>query len=875
MGEVYRARDTRLGRDVAIKVLHGNVADDEDRRGRFEREARAVAALSHPNILAIHDIGLDGDRHFVITEFLDGETLAQRLEHGALPVRRAIEIAVAIARGLSAAHGKGIAHRDLKPSNVFLLADGQVKILDFGLAKAGLSAVAPPGASADGENRLTSPTITSPAITAAGMILGTAGYMAPEQVRGQPVDGRADLFSLGVVLHEMLTGSRAFMRASTVESLSAILKEDAPDITTLRADLPPALDRIVRHCLEKNPAQRFQSAQDVIFALETLSGSGSSPALAGPGGATTAPALGSAGIAWTLAALATLALAASLLYPRSAPLVDAAPTFLALGAPNQQFHTHPSPAISPDGQTVAFWAPDAEGRIQLWVRDIRQPQARALPDTIIGEFDNDGMQPSFSPDGRTLLALFHGKMKRIPLDGGSPQTIADAPQPRGASWGVGDRIVYQPVVGGPLYLVSATGGTPQPLNDAKPIDDRRGGPRHPHFLPDGKHFLFNDYNRVYVASIDGGAAKVIFEASSRTEYADGRILYVKDRDLLAVPFDATTLTITGEPQRVVERVGSGRTSSMDASFALSRTGTIVYWEGLSIPLSELIWLDRSGRRVGRLDEPGHYNGISASNDLSRVAKESLDLQSNWYVTHLLDVTRGTSLRVSVDKIDRVNTLTPTISRDGTTLWFSGAPGIFRLDAGRDTPVLVGVNQGVFWINDVSADAKSLLFQTLGIGTSDDIWTVPLTGEPTPVPWLQTPASEGAAKFSPDGRWVAYLQIDRQLPAVYIDSFPTRGQRQRVSPGSGMWPMFSPDGKRLYYLTADFHMMEVPLTITPTSLVAATPVELFVAPRPSASRERVQFWPAADGQRFLFNARVDAAMPRTVNLVTNWTKLVSK
>ena len=717
--------------------------------------------------------------------------------------------------------------------------------------------------------------MTSPPMTHAGMILGTVGYMAPEQVRGQQVDGRADLFALGVVLHEMLTGARAFVRDSTVETLNAILKEDAPDITTLRPDLPPTLDRIVRHCLEKNPAQRFQSAQDVIFALETLSGSGAASALSAIAPATPAPTRGSARVAWMLVAVMTLALAASLLYPRTLPTAGVTPTFMALGAPYQRFHTHASPAISPDGMTVAFWAPDAGGRIQLWVRDIRQPQARALPDSVIGEFDSDGMQPSFSPDGRTLLAMFHGKLKRIPLDGGSPQTIADAPQPRGATWGVGDRIVYQPAVGGPLYMVSATGGTPQPLNDAKPLDNSRSGPRHPFFLPDGQHFLFNDLSRVYVASVDGGPAKALFEAASRAEYADGRILYVKDRNLMAVPFDAATSTLTGQPQRVIERVGSGRTSSVDMSFSVSRTGTIAYWEGLSIPLSELVWLDRTGKRVGRLGEPNHYNGITTSADMTRIATESLDLQSNWYVTHLLDPARGTSLRVSVDKIDRVNTLTPTLSRDGSALWFSGAPGIFRLDAGRDTPVLVGVNQGVYWINDVSSDVKWLLYQSLGIGTADDIWAVPLSGEPTPTPWLQTPAAEGSAKFSPDGRWVVYLQVDAQIPAIYIDSFPARGQRQRVSPGSGMWPMFSADGKRLYYLTADFRMMEVALTVTANGLLPAPPVELFAAPMPNAARERVQFRPTPDGQRFLYNARAEGAMPRTINVVSNWPVLVTR
>jgi Tol biopolymer transport system component len=862
MGEVYRARDARLGRDVAIKVLPADVARDPERRARFEREARAVAALSHPNILALHDIGADRDQLYVVTELLEGRTLAERLAEGPLPLRKAVEIVVAIARGLGAAHGKGIAHRDLKPANIFLLDDGQVKILDFGLARSAA---------------LDEPAATHTAYTNPGTILGTAGYMAPEQVRGQHVDGRADLFALGVVLYEMVTGRQAFARESTVETLNAILKEDPPELTTVRADLPPALDRIVRHCLEKNPAERFQSARDMIFALETLTGgSGSAAALS----AVVLPArtrLTNARIAWAVAAIAATTLVAAIVWPRPPERDPGTARFVAIGAPFQRFYTHAAPAISPDGTLVAFWAPNADGRVQLWVRDLGTPQARALPDTVISELDIGGFQPAFSPDGRTLLAFLDGKLKRVSVDGGSPQTLADAPQPRGATWGADGQIVYQPAVGGPLFVVAASGGAPRPLPDAKPLDDRRAGPRHPFFLPDGKHFLFCDLARIYVTSIDGGQPRLLVEASSRAEYAAGQLLYVKDGSLMAQPFDPAARQLTGEPQRVVENVGSGVTSSIDSAFSVSTSGTLAYWEGRSNPLADVVWLDRSGTRVGTLGKSGYYNSLSATADMSRIATEQTDPQSNWYVADVVDVQRGVSSRISLNPIDRVNSLTPLMSRDGSSVWFSAAPGIFRADVGRESPVLVGVNQGVVWLTDVSSDGKWLLYYGLGPETAGDIWALPLSGDPTSVPWLQSPAHEVFARFSPDVKWVAFVQREGDGFAVYVDAFPERGHRQRVSPGGGQSPMWSGDGTRLYYLNyqaPDFRMMEVTLAQSPEGLRVSLPTELFRAPTPNTTIERAQYWPAPDGQRFLYIARQAEAIPRTINIVLDWPALVN-
>ncbi len=550
--------------------------------------------------------------------------------------------------------------------------------------------------------------------------------------------------------------------------------------------------------------------------------------------------------------------------------------FVAIGAPYQRFFNHAAPAISPDGTTVAFWAPNTDSRVHLWVRNLGNPQPRALPETMISELELEGFQPAFSPDGRSLVAFMDGKLKRISLDGGSPQTLADAPNPRGATWGANDQIVYQPAVGGPLFIIAASGGTPRALPDARPVDDRRAGARHPFFLPDGEHFLFCDLARIYVASVAGGQPRLLLEAASRAEYASGHLLYVKDGSLMAQRFDPAAQQLTGNPQRIAERIGSGVTSSIDSSFSASTNGALAYWEGRSVPLADIVWLDRTGRRVGTLGKPGHYNALSATADMSRIATEQIDLQSNWYVADIVDVERGVSSRVSLNQIDRVNSLTPMMSRDGTRLWFSAAPGIFRADAGREAPVPVGVNQ-VVWLTDVSSDGRWLLYHGLAPGTAGDIWALPLSGDPTPVPWLQSPAHEVFARFSPDGRWVAFVQRETEGFAVYVDAFPARGHRQRVSPGGGQSAMWSADGRRLYYLdpgTPGFRMMEVQLAYTPEGLRVSPPVELFRAPAPNSTIERVQFWPSPDGQRFLYIASQDEAMPRTINVVLDWPALVN-
>ncbi len=862
MGEVYRARDTRLGRDVALKVLPADVAHDADRRARFEREARAVAALSHPNILALHDIGLDADTLFVVTELLDGETLADRLRQGALPVRTAVEIAVAIARGLGAAHEKGIAHRDLKPANIFLLADGQVKILDFGLAKLQDPKTSRP------QDLTASPTITSPDLTARGVILGTAGYMAPEQIRGQPVDGRADLFALGIVLYEMLTGTGAFARETTAETLTAILKEDPPDLTTIRAELPPALEHIVRHCLEKSPAQRFQSAQDVVFALETLTGSGAT------GGALAVVAASDRGLwrstrlAWAVAALLAVVAGVSAWLPGDVVTPDREATFVALGAPmpEQQFHFIAWPVISPDGRRVAFWAENEGGRFQLWVRDFADASERALPKTELSdEYGDYGTQAAFSPDGRAVAFFASDRLWRMDLDAAQPLALAPAPAPRGVTWGSLDTLVYQPAQG-PLMVIPAAGGTPRALT-VTTVDDQ---PRHPSFLPDGRHFLYCDRDFLYVASTDGGPARQVMPARSRAEYANGHLLFVNAGSLYAQRFDLNGHQVVGPPRRLLDHVGAGAGASREGTYSVARNGTLVVWTGRLLPRAQLVWLDRAGRRVASVGRPDHIAGLAASPDRRQLAVEVVD-ETNNVVVQVHDTEDGSSTRVALDQGQWPATMTPAWSSDGRHLWLGTGDGIVKWPLDGGAPQVVPA--GTAWVIDASSDGQWVVLDKTDPSTLNDVWLWPASGG-SPQIYLNGPSNERSGRVSPDNRFLAYVSDEPGQLEVFIDAFPARARRIRVSSNGGQWPMWRADGRALYFLSLDNRLMEVSVARSGSELAVSKPIDLFQAPPVNGWPSRPPYVPSADGQRFLFNARMVESIPRVIDVVLNWPALLS-
>ena len=568
MGEVYRARDTRLGRIVAIKLLTSAFSRDDDRLRRFELEARNVAALSHPNILAIHDVGHYGDTPYLVTEFLEGDTLRQRLAEGPIPVRKSVEYAQQIAHGLAAAHERGIVHRDLKPENVFLTKDGHVKLLDFGLAKSTANAAeagSPEGA-----------TIAS--VTQAGMVMGTAGYMAPEQVRAGAVDHRADIFSFGAVLYEMLSGKKAFTGESSVETMNAILKEDPPELEVTALKVSPGLDRIVRHCLEKNPDDRFQSARDLTFALGALSGSESSMSRV-----TGVPMQRrwSAWLPWVVAALAIIAAVTILLRPAPGKVRQD----FAIPVPGEVSFV----ALSVDGQMLAFVMPqESSGEGELYVQRVGSSTATRLNGT------EGAIYPFWSPDNKYLAFFADGKLKKVAIGGGSPQALATVGAPRGGSWGTRDVILYSPDAGGPLWRVDADGTNARPETD-KVRATTDNSHRWVSFLPDGEHFIFwsGDFDErpndttsgIYASSLGGKEKKLIVPARSSAVLAGGQLLYVDEKGaLVALPVDAVAAKVKGQPRIVVDAVGR-HPSTYWSSFTAAQNGTLVYQASTGAPTS--------------------------------------------------------------------------------------------------------------------------------------------------------------------------------------------------------------------------------------------------------------------------------------------------
>jgi len=857
MGDVYRARDTRLGRDVAIKVLPDTVASDMDRRARFERETKAVAALSHPNVLAIFDTGVHEGQLFAVTELLNGQTLRDRLAaNGAMSPRKVIEIAVPIARGLAAAHAKGLVHRDLKPENVFLLEDGQVKILDFGLVRQ-MGAEVASGAT------------KTFAGTNAGVVMGTIGYMAPEQVVGQTVDARADIFALGAVLYEMLSARRAYQGATAADSLTAILNYDPPDLAGIVTDLPPALDRIVRHCLEKNPAERFQSTRDVAFALESLSGSG--PVSSGPSSIPIRSRRPSA--PWIAGSVVGLGLLAAGWFGGRALVPSTAPTtatWVSLPAPHGRFAGFPAPAISPDGTQVAFWAPDERGRVMLWNRRFDVPDARALPGT---EIDGDPYQAFWAPDGRALAYFADGKLKRVGLDGGAPQPLADAMHPRGGSWSRDGRILFLPVGGGPVYSIPQSGGTPTVV----PITDPEHRPLlYPSLLPDGRHFLTSSPNGgVFLCNLDDPAIRKVSDVRSRVEYSAGYLFFEQDGGLFAQAFDISRFEVSGAPVRVSDGIGygSGFGSPIDRAFSVSSTGRLVYTQGTWQPLMQLTWLDRSGQLGERFNQVGESLGVVVSHDQMRALVERHDPKTNLTGPWIVDFVAATQARIASNQLAPIE-LTPLLSSDETRVFFSTPGGIFsrELRGGQVTPVLA--QNSAVWLDDRSTDGKFLVFEKGDPVTQEDIWVLTLGSTPTARPFLATNYTEGQAVLSPDGHAIAYVSDESGRAEVYVDSFPEPQTKRLVSVGGGVRPEWRPDGRELYYLGSERALMATSVEAT-APIKVGRPIKLFQMVPVGWNVNRHQYQPSATGDRFLVNARVPTDGDSPLTVLLNWPAVLGK
>jgi Tol biopolymer transport system component/predicted Ser/Thr protein kinase len=880
MGEVYMARDERLDRDVAIKMLPADFAKDEERLERFKREAKATSALNHPNILTVYDIGEQDGRPFIVEELLDGEELRDRLDDGRISIRKVIDYAQQIVNGLSAAHEKGIVHRDLKPENLFITKDDRVKILDFGLAKLREQS----SANSHGPEDATRKAITDP-----GIVMGTAGYMSPEQVRGQTVDHRSDIFSFGVILYEMLSGKRAFHGDSAIELMNAILKEDVSDFDIGTRSIPPALDKLMRSCLEKKPEHRFHSAHDLGFALEALaaptSSSGSDLTIAAQAvrddSAAKTPWFGR--LAWIAAGvflISTIVLAALYFRRTEAPAL----TMRFAIAPPEKNTFSQSFALSPDGRQIAFVTMGVSGATSLWVRSVTSIDARPLAGTDGASF------PFWSPDSRMIGFFAGSKLRKIDATGGPAQIIADASgDARGGAWAPDGTIIFAPGTTLPLLKVSSSGG---PVTEVTKLDTSIGQTSHrwPSLLPDGKHILYFgrgsniDKQGIYIASTDSEDSKFLMPSVVAASYTEadgiGYLLFVRQTTLMAQKFDSASLSLKGDATPIAPGVLSfpgevGPTAY--AAFSAS-SGQLLYCTG-DQQTTRLTWFDRSGKSLGSIGEPAGYHEPSLSKDGSKVIygrSENAGPQDIF----LQDLNRGSVTRLTFDPAaDATSLFSPD---DSHVVFYSnrGGDGNFyrkpSSGAGNDELLIGG--GGNIYPDDWSDDGKYLLYEKNGgPKTKVDLWVLPMTGDPTPFPYLASDFEEAHGQFSPDGHWVAYSSNESGRPEIYIQSFPIGSGKWQVSTAGGDQPQWRSDGKELFFLSLDRNLMAVPIAGGQT-IELGRPEPLFqtLAPVSGITDDRNNYVPARDGQRFLINTLADTANNQPLTFVINWSaELASK
>jgi eukaryotic-like serine/threonine-protein kinase len=872
MGEVYLARDPKINRDVAIKVLPATFSFDIERLRRFELEVQAAGQLNHPNILAVYDVQMHDGSPYVVCELLEGETLRQRLRSGPLLPRKAIDYGLQIARGLAAAHEKGIVHRDLKPENLFITQDDRIKILDFGLAKL-TEAIHDVEGQTDVQTRKVN---TNP-----GAVMGTAGYMAPEQVRAQRVDHRSDIFSLGIILYEMLSGKRAFRGDSAVETLNAILKEDPPQLSESNGHINPALERIVLHCLEKNPGQRFQSTRDVAFALDSLSGLSWSRTTADALPATSPRRMSRAWVPWGIAAALLLALIATLpfavAYLIKTPPEEALIRLSVLLPENIYMSgTTPALAVSPDGRHIAFVARQ-EGQNLLWVRSLDSFTPKPLGGM---EISGSPTPPFWSPDSRFIGFFAGGKLKKVEVSGGPPQTLCDIPAARGGTWNR-DGLILVGTTAGTLFRVSQAGGELTPLTT---LDQSRFETSHrwPYFLPDGRHFLFFvrsgkvENTGVYVGSLDSKETRQLLPNVLSAAYAPpGFLLFLRNETLMAQPFDAKTLKLTGEQVPIAEQVafnsGLGR-----GAFAVSENGVLAFRTGGG-QIDQPLWFDRTGKQTGALAEAGVYFNLALSPiDEKQAALDRTDPQTGTNDIWLFDLSRnGVSSRFTTDP---AGDSYPLWSPDGKRIVFAsyrtGSWSLYEKAASggeSEQVIFASVEEKV--PDDWSRDAQFIVYESFNSKTKWDLWLL-RTADKNASPLLQSEFNERQAQFSPDGKYIAYTSDKSGSPAVYVQTFPFSGSEWRISTGIGAQPRWRKDGRELFYIGGDRKLMVVDVKLGPLFQVGV-PKPLFDTRVPTITDFRNHYVVTADAQRFLINSMTEARGTTPIDVVKNWTALLKR
>ena len=876
MGEVYRARDSRLDRDVAIKVLPAHLTKSAEFKQRFEREAKSISQLTHPNICTLYDVGHHDGTDYLVMELLEGETLAQRLSKGALPLAQVFTCGVEIASALTTAHRKGVVHRDLKPGNIMLTKTG-AKLLDFGLAKAASIIDSDPSAV----------TVSQP-LTSKGTIIGTFQYMAPEQLEGAEADARTDIFAFGAVLYEMATGKRAFDGASRASLIASIMSSQPRAIGELQPMTPPALDRLIRKCLAKDPESRWQSAADVADELRWIAEGASQVGMQ----AVPRSARRIRGRLWIGGALAIAAAGlAFALLSRAGGGAEARKVWSIIPTPDETTLMATGDlagpvVISPDGTTLAFVAFGKDAQ-RLWVRPLNSPSARVLPGTEGATF------PFWSGDGRSIGFFAKEKLYTVIAAGGPPISICDAPGGRGGAWNREGVILLSPAFRSGLYRVSPTGGKPVPVTQLD--ESKHTSHRWPAFCPDGKHFLYlavahgaaqTESNAVYLGSLDGGEPQLVMYGSANAAQVSDYLLFPRENTLQAAPFDLKSARLLGDPIVVATEVMYDVTT-WRAGFSASDHGVLAFHTGAAGGEIQMVRRDRSGKELDKIAEPGNFGSLSLSPDGKKVATDISGAETDVWI---YDVARGVRSRLTFgDGAD----LNPIWSPDSqslvyATLFLARSEATHRISRrpaiGGDEEVLYTSNEET-WATDWSADGKYLLLSKgkyIG-GNPCDILILPLSGDRVAFPLVKTPFLETDARFSPDGEWIAYQSNETGQWEIYVIPFnpppedpsaaaePTRGGKWQVSTHGGSKVKWRGDGKELFFVSGDSRLTAVEISATNNGLEIGAAHPLFQVSQPAGIDP---YDASPDGEWFVVNAsNIQGSSP--INLIVNWDVELNK